>query len=261
MEEIWKDIKGYETLYQVSNLGRIKRLPRVVIRSDGRRRTFYESISKGHLNSDGYYITNLTKNGIMKHKLVHRLVAEAFLPNPNHYPVIHHIDTNKANERVDNLMWCSYSFNTKHSYEFEGHRLPMKGVFGKDNPHSIPIVQISLQGDMLAHFVNTEEAARKLNVNHANITACIKKRKKTAYGYLWSVDEPKSIKERIDFYKEYRNPKCRRIEQIQGGVVVAAFDSINLAAKEVGLKSATPIQLVLNGSRKRAANSEWRYIR
>lgn len=261
MEEIWKDIKGYETLYQVSNLGRIKRLFRVVIRSDGRRRTFCESISKGNLHSDGYYVINLTKNGICKHKMVHRLVAETFLPNPNHYPVIHHIDTNKTNERADNLMWCSYSFNTKHSYEFEGHRPSMKGVLGKDNPHSIPIVQISLQGKVLTHFANTEEAARRLNVNHSNITACIKKRKKTAYGYLWSVDEPKSIKERIDLYKEYRNPKCRGIEQIQGGVVVATFDSVYQAAKSVGLKKASPIHMVLNGTRERAANSEWRYIR
>lgn len=260
-EEIWRDISGYEGLYQVSNLGRIKRLPRVVIRSDGRRRTFCESISKGHLHNTGYYVINLTKNVISKRKLVHRLVAEAFLPNPNHYPVIHHIDANKTNERADNLMWCSYSFNIKHSYEFEGHRPSMKGVFGKDNPHSVPIVQISLQGEVLAHFVNIMEAARKLNVNHTNITACIKKRKKTAYGYLWSVDEPKSIKERIDFYKEYRNPKCRRVEQIKGGVVVAIFDSVCLAAKAVGLKSDAPIHMVLNGSRKRAANSEWRYIR
>ena len=260
-KEIWRDVLGYEGLYKVSNLGRIKRLPRFVIFSNGRRRTFCEIISKGHLNSDGYYIINLTKNGISKHKLVHRLVAEAFLPNPNHYSVIHHIDANKTNERADNLMWCSYSFNTKHSYEFEGRRRPMKGVFGKDNPHSIPIVQISLQGEVLAHFANTAEAARKLNVSHGCITSCIKKRNKTAYGYLWSVDEPKSIKERIDFYKEHRNPKCRRIEQIQGGIVVAAFDSINLAAKAVGLKSAAPINMVLNGTRKRAANSEWRYIR
>lgn len=59
-EEIWRDILGYEGLYKVSNLGRIKRLPRVVIRLDGRRRTFCESISKGHLHSNGYYVTNLT---------------------------------------------------------------------------------------------------------------------------------------------------------------------------------------------------------
>lgn len=175
-EEIWRDISGYEGLYQVSNLGRIKHLPRVVVRSDGRRRTFCEIISKGHLHDTGYYVINLTKNGISKRKLIHRLVAEAFLPNPNHYPVIHHIDANKTNERAENLMWCSYSFNIKHSYEFEGHRPSMKGVFGKDNPHSDPIVQISLQGEVLAHFVNTDEAARKLNVNRSNITSCMKRR-------------------------------------------------------------------------------------
>lgn len=101
--EIWKDIAGYEKLYQVSNRGRVKSLPR---NGTGAK----EKILTLHKDSKGVYNVSLSKNGERKIAYVHRLVAEAFLPNPFNLPQVWHIDGNSENNEVDNLIWCTQEF-------------------------------------------------------------------------------------------------------------------------------------------------------
>lgn len=101
MNEIWKDIEGYEGLYQISNLGKIKSLTKNCILKPSNCRKY-----KG---------VNLYKNGITKTKSIHRLVAIAFIPNPNNYPCVNHIDCNKENNNADNLEWCTYKQNNNHN--------------------------------------------------------------------------------------------------------------------------------------------------
>ena len=108
MEEIWKDIKGYEGLYQVSNLGRVKSLKN----SSGKSR---ERIKTLRVSNRGYYLVNLCKNRYYETKSVHRLVAEAFIPNPENLPVINHKDENQLNNNFDNLEWCSQKYNLNYS--------------------------------------------------------------------------------------------------------------------------------------------------
>lgn len=98
MEE-WKDITGYEGLYQVSNLGRVRRSGKIL---------------KGGYNNKGYHTINLCKNGISKSFFVHRLVAIAFIPNPNNFPIVNHKDENPKNNCVDNLEWCTKSYNATY---------------------------------------------------------------------------------------------------------------------------------------------------
>lgn len=102
MNEIWKDIGGYEGLYQVSNLGRVKRIY-----------ANRERIVNGTIYF-GYRYVVLSKDGVKVSKRVHRLVAEAFLPNPNNYEVVHHRDQNRQNNCVDNLEWCTIAHNNAH---------------------------------------------------------------------------------------------------------------------------------------------------
>lgn len=101
MKEIWKDIKGYEGLYQVSNFGEI-----------------YSHISKKKLkpmvDNKGYKRINLYLNRKIKNVQIHRLVAEAFIPNPNKYPVVNHKDENPLNNHVKNLEWCTYEYNNNY---------------------------------------------------------------------------------------------------------------------------------------------------
>lgn len=105
MEEEWRPVKGYEGLYEVSNMGRVKSLHRSQI-----------IILKQHVDHSGYMHVCLNKDGTPNTKRVHRLVAIAFIQNPNNYEIVNHKDGNKKNNTVDNLEWCTQSYNIKHAY-------------------------------------------------------------------------------------------------------------------------------------------------
>lgn len=111
MEEIWRDIKGYEGLYQVSNLGRVKSLERVVIRNDGSRLPIKESLKIPQKGNGRYYTVMLYKDNTYIRHRIHRLVAEAFIPNPEEKPFVDHIDTDTHNNIVTNLRWVTVSEN------------------------------------------------------------------------------------------------------------------------------------------------------
>ena len=114
--EQWKDIKGYEGLYQVSNYGRVKSLPKKRITGTG----FYiqkERIMSLQIKTKRYYGVVLTKDGTHKNFLVHRLVADAFIENPNNYEEVNHIDCNKLNNKVENLEWCTAEANLEHAFK------------------------------------------------------------------------------------------------------------------------------------------------
>lgn len=113
MEEIWKDIKGYEGLYQVSNLGRVK--------SSNYGRMGYEKILKPNINRKGYHLIGLHLKGKVSCAKIHRLVAIAFIPNPNNYPQVNHIDGNPGNNSITNLEWCDNRYNTNHAYKIGLH--------------------------------------------------------------------------------------------------------------------------------------------
>lgn len=110
--ETWKDVKGYEGIYKISNLGNVKRVINIHWCNLKYRDNYY---LKPLDNGKGYLRIKLTKNSKSKRYMLHRLIAEAFIENPNNYPVINHIDGNKKNNHINNLEWCTQSYNCLQS--------------------------------------------------------------------------------------------------------------------------------------------------
>ena len=177
-KEIWKDVKGYEGKYQVSNLGRIKSIKF----KNGNQ----EKILK-LTDCKGYKIIRLCKDGIVKSFKVHRLVAQAFIPNYNNMPIINHINGIKNDNNVENLEWCTYSHN-----ETEAHRMGLKkptwqGKCYYTHPSNRKIIQYNLNGEKVKEWSSIQEATDKLNVS--NISAVCRGAQKTAGGYIWKYTE------------------------------------------------------------------------
>lgn len=162
MEEIWKDIEGYEGLYQVSNLGRVKRF------TSGR-------ILKDCKITGGYIGVNLSKNSIKSTKKIHRLVSQAFIPNPENKPEVNHIDENKSNNNVNNLEWVTRKENNNHGTRNER----------SSKTKSIPIIATNLKTGELKEFYSGKECARQLGLHTSNIAAVLKGRYKQTGGYTF----------------------------------------------------------------------------
>lgn len=201
--EEWRDIVDFEGLYQVSNLGNVK--------------SFHEKGKKGgnrafRKDKDGYSVLFLHKNGKLYIKKVHRLVAIAFMPNPHNKPCIDHINTNKNDNRVQNLRWCTIKENAenplsrahiskarlgtkaseetrkKFSLQRRGH---LNSMYGKNHTietkkkMSIPVLQFDMQGNLINEFYGAADASQKTGIHRQTIVGVLKGRGKTAGGYIW----------------------------------------------------------------------------
>ena len=171
MEEIWKDIEGFEGLYKISSLGRIYS----VERTDKYGRKFGGCIRKPQKINSGYYIVVLCKNSIHKGFLLHRLVAKHFIPNPNNYPVVNHKDCDTNNNRSNNLEWCTQSYNVLYN---DAHKRASKKRYK-------PILQYTLDGDFIKEWPSISEAAQYFNKNTSKFVCCCKGKRKSAYGFIW----------------------------------------------------------------------------
>lgn len=187
IEEIWKDVKGYEGLYQISSLGRIKSLKKI----DDYGKIIKENIRKLQIDKDGYFMISLWNKGKCKTLRVNRLVAETFIPNPNYKPVVNHIDGDKQNNIVSNLEWCTGSENDLHAYKLGLRKVNKTGLgrFGKLNGASKAIYMLEPDTEeIIKKFDSLADAARYLGRNPSrmsHIAAQIRGERKTAYGYKW----------------------------------------------------------------------------
>lgn len=197
MKEIWKDIPEYEGLYQISNLGKVKSLERKVKNKNGYR-IVKEKILKNIINSKGYYIVILRKNNKNDLRLVHRLIGENFIPNPNNYPCINHIDGNKQNNNIKNLEWCTYQHNIKEAFRLGLNKYTYKKNFntkywlgkkGKYHSKSKAIIQYDEHNNIIKVWDSIIDASRELNICNIYISNVCRGRQKTAGGYKWKFKE------------------------------------------------------------------------
>lgn len=162
--EVWKDVVGYEGKYQVSNQGNVKSL--------FWHRKKEERLLKLDRDRRGYVTCFLYEDGIRKQFSVHRVVAMAFIPNLDNKSQVNHINGNKADNRVENLEWCTNRENQDHASE-------------KDLKHTVKVLQFDRNGNLVKEWSSMAKAAKSVGVSRESIFACCNGRAKTSKNYIW----------------------------------------------------------------------------
>lgn len=189
--EIWKDIEGFEGRYQISNMGRVKSLSRVVYHRASNRTTSFERmiperIMKTHISNSGYMFVTLREKNVSFGKFVHRLVADAFILNPNGYKEVNHKDENKLNNNADNLEWCTPSYNMRYG---EMAVIRQRGNIRNRKP----IIQMTMGGKFVRKYKSIKEMHRITGINSEGVSRMCRGMKTyrngrsliSVGGYLW----------------------------------------------------------------------------
>lgn len=179
MEEIWKPVVGYEGFYEVSNIGRVRSLARIVECNDGRKRKLKTRILRQPCAPSGYYMVTLHKNGKQKSGLVHRLVCEAFIPNPLGKVEVNHKDENSKNNNATNLEWVTAKENNNYGTRKKRARKAIVEAQGR------AVRQLSRDGELVAEYESLSAACNATGTHVPNIVKCAKGIYKTAGGYIW----------------------------------------------------------------------------
>jgi hypothetical protein len=240
--EIWKDIKGYEGYYQISNLGRVKSLDRYVNAAYGKR--FVKgSIRKSHVCVGlGYETLILSKERVNKEVYIHRLVAEAFVPNPHHYKLVNHKDENKTNNNFENLEWCTETYNMAYSNVFEKAR----------KKNCIPVRQYSLEGEFIKEYESSYDAGAAIGVMPYCISYCCMGKIGSVKGFLWNYADGRPK------IKHTRVLKRKVVQKDMNGKILNTYNSI----KEAGEMTNSNISLIgrcCRGYRISTNGYKWEY--
>lgn len=179
MEEIWKPIPEYEGLYEVSNKGRMKSY------YNG-----YERLLKLHRNRLGYYIVRLPENGVFKYRLLHRLIALTFIPNPENKPEVDHIDRNPSNNCVENLRWVTHKENMNNPNTIKNMSKSQSNYEVKvkkrlNNSQSKPVDMLSIDGKYIRSFDSINQAANFVGIAPCAIRRCCKGTQHSSLNYRW----------------------------------------------------------------------------
>lgn len=186
--EQWKDIRGYEGLYQVSNTGKVKALERTFCSGKNACivKRYPEHIMKPRYYKIGYVYVGLCQDGIVQKFKVHRLVATAFVPNPQNRPCVDHINGVRDDNRVENLRWVDAFENMKNPHTVQAIS---RSKLGNRNPMKVkqqPVIQIDpITNEVIREFSGCKEAARLLNLNSGNLSRCCRNSNRTYKGFIF----------------------------------------------------------------------------
>lgn len=249
MEELWKDMVGYEDFYSVSNLGRIwsKRKNKALMPS---------------INNCGYKQVNVTDGVNIRIMLVHRAVAMAFLENKQNFPVVNHKDENTQNNEMNNLEWCTVSYNNSYNDIAKRRSNSKKKVYQYDSNF-----------ELIKTYNSSHDASREMNVSNGIMSQCCRedvyekskgKRNLTIYGFVFSYRELDAfeVQERF-FQSKYAHIHCtgRLVGQYElDGTLIKTYESTNKAGKSLGI-SASNISACCRGKFKQSHGFRWEYMK
>lgn len=182
MKELWKALSGYEGYYEVSNKGNVRSVDREVVGSDNKRYFYRGRLLKQHPDRVGYMRVALTKDKRTSWRSVHRLVAQAFVPNPSNLPEINHKDENKSNNSADNLEWCDRNYNVRYGLYAE----KMSSAMTNNKYNSKPVIA-TLPDGTEEYYPSMAEAGFRFTGrrNAGSISYALKGVQATAYGRKW----------------------------------------------------------------------------
>lgn len=228
-KEVWRPVVGYEGLYEVSNTGKVDALNYHHEKRRDRMKT--------RIDKQGYVVVRLYKNGKVRNYFVHRLVAIAFIQNNKNLPQVNHKDENKQNNCIENLEWCDCKYNVNYG--------TAKNRMAKKN--GIPVIQLTLKGEIIAKYESISEAARALGIPDSSIWNVCHGGQKTTAHFKWRFeDDEKYIKSQLRREKieksnlEQRNilytKRARPVVQFSiDGKVIDEYRSYGVASKKTGI--------------------------
>lgn len=255
INEEWKDVVGYEGFYQVSNLGRVKSMDRVIKRRKYGQFKKYGVILVLNVGYRGYVDTKLHKNGVKMGKLVHRLVAEAFIPNPENKPVVNHKNGDKEDNRLCNLEWATYSENSQHAIDTGLTPIPKGVASGKTTLTNEKVLAICSELDKY------ERSQKSIAEEYGVSVGCIGDIH-TGARWNWLTNRKGNITSNLNNLGG-NNHWATKVVNCRGEV----FNSMAEAATFYGIKSTSTISASCRGKRKYAGkykDSEeyikWNYV-
>lgn len=261
--EIWKPVVGYEGLYEVSSTQQVRSVDRILKHPKGKC-LVKSKLKKLQISNKGYYCVSLYKDGKGKVHLLHRIIAQAFIPNPYNMPEIDHINGDNKDNRIENLRWTTRKGNMNNPVtksrmyfyyiddSFQKRKME-KRILNKRKTAPKKVYQYSLDGKFIKEYETTIQAEKETGVKKELITSsCRENGKKQAKGSLWSYEKLEKIE-----YKPYSKNNKRVAQYDLDGNFIREFESIKEANSILGLHD---VGAVCRGIRKTCGGYEWRFV-
>lgn len=233
MKEEFRWIEGFEDSYQISNLGRVYSFPRI----DTLNRVQGGGYLSTSVNPSGYVVVTLNKDGAHSTYYIHRLVAQAFIPNPANKPEVDHIDGNKQNNNVFNLRWATKKENMNNpvTYAEMSNNARKNPVSGSKNPFSRKVAQYSMSGVFIAEYESTGIASKATKISMFSIQRCAAGKRKSGGGFIWKYTS------KARMIAKGRIPEGTNgtpiVQTDLSGNIISEYVSIQQAARQTGFLS------------------------
>lgn len=240
-KEIWKQIDGFDGRYSISSYGRVRSEEYV----DSNGHCHKQFIRKASIGTNGYYGVVISLNGKSIRREIHRLVAVAFVQNPNNHNVVNHKDENKLNNRADNLEWCTQKYNQNYSYIPEDHH--------------IPILQFSMNGEFIKEWESVSHVSKAFGKKVCHITSCCRGKLHSCMGYIWRYKD-KSYFDRSDNLVGAKGHQFKKpvIQMDLNGNTIKRYECAKDAETETGVNNSK-ISMCCNGKRKSSGGFRWKF--